>query len=158
MGAIRIQGNQENKEMEGPPWEKKKKKAMWPGKRGRNWASPYPQMEYGPRYPALNPRPFRTSCSIYCNQKTTSSATKVTPQTVWGLQLPILSSVYPPCGSKVPFQTGHEIWGNDEDRFLLWKLRELSALPPQSPADPRKHGAASFLVWPVLSHSLALSG
>lgn len=25
MGAIRIQGNQENKEMEGPPWEKKKK-------------------------------------------------------------------------------------------------------------------------------------
>lgn len=26
MGAIRIQGNQENKEMEGPPWEKKKKK------------------------------------------------------------------------------------------------------------------------------------
>lgn len=79
MGAIRIQGNQENKEMEGPPWKKlcdQERVAETGPLLTHKWSTAQGTRLY-------NPRPFRTSCSIYCSQKTISSATQVTPWIVW---------------------------------------------------------------------------
>ena len=89
------------------------------------------------------PSNFRTSHSIYCRQKTTSSATEVTPRSVGtGCQF------FPQCG----LHKGPHFPSKQDKKF-----KEVMMLP-RSLADTRRHGIACLLSCTAPSTSLLSMG